>query len=153
MILLFHLFIGAVIAAKIKYLPLVILIAFLGHYFLDLLPHNEYLLENIKKKKWKKSGTDFLKLIIDLTIGLVLILFTHYITRTNYSLIAVSSFFSILPDILLVLREIFPTNKILEKNLAIHKKIHFLKYKKIPLWGRLITQLMIILIGFAVILI
>lgn len=149
MILIFHLVIGAVIATKIKFLPLVILFAFLSHYLLDHLPHTEYLIKNIEKKKWKKSGLDFLKLILDLGIGLILIVFIHYFTKTNYFVLFTAAFFAVLPDILIVLNCFYPNNKILKEHFNFHKKSHFPKNKKISAWTKIFTQLLVILIGFA----
>jgi len=174
MILLFHIFIGAVIATKISYLPFAVLFSFLSHYLLDFLPHNEYLLKNIEKKEWRKSGLDFLKLGIDFSIGLLLVLSVFYTTRTSFLLIIVCSFFSILPDLLLVWNRMFPEKGILLKETSnINQKVHFFKYKKtkapnkLGAWpstknlifsalvsslGKLVTQLLVILIGLVILL-
>ena len=72
MILLTHIFIAAIIAAKIKYWPLALFFALLSHYSLDFLPHNEYLIKNIERKDWKNSEKDFLKIGIDFGIGIIL---------------------------------------------------------------------------------
>ena len=51
MILLVHLLFGAAVGSSVKNLPIAIILAFLGHYFLDLFPHIEYPIENIRKKQ------------------------------------------------------------------------------------------------------
>lgn len=146
-----HLVIGAIIGVKFKFLPLVILFAFLSHYLLDYLPHADYLVENIKKKKWKKSGLDFLKLTLDLGAGLILIMFIHYFTKANYFILFTAAFFAILPD-LTVLNWFCPNNKILEYHSNFHEKIHYSKNpapdEEISVWTKIFTQLLIILIGF-----
>jgi len=153
MILAPHLFIGAVIAAKIKFLPLAILLAFLSHYFLDSLPHTEYLIDNIKGKKWKRSKLDFLKLFLDLAGGAILILIVYCLTKVNCFLLFTAAFFAILPDILIVLNWIFPENSLLKKHFGVHQRIHFPKDKKISREEKIATELLVVIIGFLLLLI
>ncbi len=148
MILTPHLIIGAVIATKINFWPLVILFAFLSHYFLDSLPHAEYLIENIKKKKWEKSRLDFLKLTLDLGVGSILIVFIHYLTKANYFILFTAAFFAILPDILTVLNWLCPNNDILKYHFSFHQKIHFPKNKKLPFCWEILIQIVVIIFGF-----
>jgi len=148
MILSLHLLVGAVIAVKFEFLPLVILFAFLSHYLLDFLPHAEYLIEDLKKKKWEKSRLDFLKLILDLGIGLILIVFIHYLTKANYFILFTAAFFAILPDILTVLSWLCPNNKILKYHFNFHHKIHFSKNKKLPCCWEILIQIAVIIFGF-----
>lgn len=159
MILVFHLFIGAVIAAKIGSLPLVIIFALLSHYFLDIFPHNEYLIENIRQKNWKNSKLDFLKLLLDLIAGVISVFFVRYISGINYYLLFSGAIASIFPDILTVLSFIFPDNITLKRHLYFHhEKIHFLKsreYKSIQngankksfFWKDFLSQGLVVLIG------
>ena len=74
MILLVHILFGAVIGSAIKNIPLAIVLAFLSHHFLDLLPHIEYPIKNIEKKQWRKAMPDILKVILDFSLGILLIL-------------------------------------------------------------------------------
>ncbi len=161
MILFFHLFIGAVIAAKIGFLPLVIVFALLSHYFLDFLPHNEYSIKNIKGRNWKNSKLDFLKLFLDLTTGIFSVFFIQYISKVNYYVIFAGAIASVFPDILTVLNFIFPNNIILKYHIYLHGKIHIFSkyslkpsqnYKKIPLWGYFLSQISVVLIGLLVLL-
>ncbi len=160
MILSLHLLVGAVIAVKFEFLPLVILFAFLSHYLLDFIPHWEYSIENIKKRNWKKSGLDFLKLTLDLGVGSILIMFIHHLTRVNYFILFTAAFFAILPDILTALNWLCPNNKVLKYHFNFHHKIHFpkdpapeqVRYgagKKILLFWRIFSQVLIVIIVIA----
>lgn len=148
MILTPHLIIGAVIAAKISYWPLAIVLAFLSHYFLDFLPHAEYLIKNIKAKRWKKSGPDFLKLMLDLIIGSIFVILIHQITGKNYLILFTAALSAILPDILTVLSWMFTNNIILKKHFNLHQKIHFPRNKKLPCCWGILTQIAVIIFGF-----
>ena len=142
MILLVHLLFGAAIGSAVKNIPLAIILAFLSHYFLDLLPHIEYPIENITNKQWQKAAPDILKVILDFSLGILLII----IFSKNYPIIYVCAFFAILPDGLSFL-ESASKNKILrEHNVFHHEKIHFLKYKKISNFWRISTQVATVLI-------
>jgi len=146
MILTCHLLVGAAIISKIKFLPLAFLLAFLSHYFLDFIPHIDYsskdIYENIYEKKWKKFFPDFLKVILDISLALFLIL----IFSKNQPLIFVGAFLAILTDGLNFLNFIFP-NKILEIHYKLHQKIHYPKSKKISLFWRIFSQVIIVLIA------
>lgn len=155
MILFIHMFIGAVIATKIGFLPLVLVLAFLSHYFLDFLPHNEYSVKNIKERRWEKSTLDFSKLGLDSIIGLILILFIQDLTEINYLVLFVAAFFAILPDVLSVLTYwLFPNNKTLKYHSVFHLNyIHYFKKKKISIFWRIISQILIIFLGFAILIV
>lgn len=140
MILTTHLVAGAVIATKINNPVLGLFLAFLSHYFLDFICHREYNINNIIEKQWKKSRFDFLKVFLDISLGVLLILFFS----KNLSIALLGGFFSILADGFTILNLIF-SNKLLQTHNNFHQKIHFLKYKKIPFGGRILTQLLITL--------
>lgn len=120
MILAIHLIIGAVLMTKIKFLPLAALSAFLSHYFFDCIWHEklEYSILNIKSGKWRESGPDFIKVAIDILIGLLLI----YIFISKEAVLLIGAFFAILPDGLTLLYLLFP-NKLLEAHEKFHKAI------------------------------
>jgi hypothetical protein len=142
MILLVHLLLGALIGQKISNPVLAIILAFLGHYFLDFFPHIEYPIENIKSKNWKKFLPDVFKIFLDFSAGIILI-FTF---SNNNPLVYICAFFSILPDGLTVLHSIFP-NKILEKHSDFHRnQIHFFTHKKIPLFWRIFSQVVAVIL-------
>ncbi|MBU4204673.1 hypothetical protein KKE19_01885 [Patescibacteria group bacterium] len=153
MIFIVHLIIGAAIASKIKFLPLVILLALLSHYFLDSLPHAEYSIKNIKEKKWNKSKLDFLKLTLDLTAGLIIILIVYFTVKINHTILFAACFFAVLPDILVVFNWMFPNNDLLKKHFNFHHRIHFPEDKKIPAREKLIIELLVVLLGFLLLLV
>lgn len=143
MILIPHLLFGAAIASKIEYAPLAIILAFLSHYLLDLIPHAEYPIENIEKKQWRKVLLDVLKVSVDFFLGTLLI----FIFSNNQPIIYVCAFFAILSDGLSLLNSFFP-NRILKMHSDFHrKKIHFLKYKKISIFWRIFSQMIIVAIS------
>jgi hypothetical protein len=145
MILLAHLLFGAAIGSSINNVFLAIVLAFLGHYFLDLFPHIEYNIENIKEKQWRKALPAFLRVFIDFCLGIALI----FIFSNNNPLVYVCAFFSILPDGLSFLYIIWP-NKILGANYKIHTKIHFLKNKKISTFWRIFSQVLAVIISILI---
>ena len=126
MILTPHLLLAAAIASKIKYPPLAIVLAFLSHYLLDLIPHVEYSIDNISEKRWQKSLPDILRVFLDFSLGMLLIL----IFSNNRPIVYTCALIALIPDSLTIINSIFP-NKILKIHNNIHqRKIHFLKYKK-----------------------
>ena len=143
MILLVHMLFGAWIGQKISNLFLAVILAFLSHYFLDLLPHIEYPIENIEKKQWSKAAPDILRVILDFLLGILLItLFSN-----NHPIIYICALFAILPDGFTILSYFFP-NKILEiHNKFHHQKIHFLKDKKISKFWRITSQVTVVIVS------
>ncbi|OGZ84101.1 MAG: hypothetical protein A2599_03815 [Candidatus Staskawiczbacteria bacterium RIFOXYD1_FULL_39_28] len=141
MILLVHMLVGALIGQKTSGLFLAIILAFLSHYFLDLFPHIEYSIKNIKGGLWRKSILDFIKIFLDFLAGLILIFFLSKNYLINYA----CAFFAILPDGLTVLSYLMP-NKILNRHDFFHRKqVHFLKYKKISVFWRISYQAIVII--------
>ncbi|MEK7658407.1 MAG: hypothetical protein AAB352_00900 [Patescibacteria group bacterium] len=142
MILIAHLLLGAVIASKIKYIPLSITLSFLSHYILDAIPHIEYPIENIKNRQWLKAFPDFLRVFLDFSLGILLIL----IFSNSQPIIFIVAFFAVLPDILNILNMIF-RNRLLQIHSNFHEKNHFLKHKKISNLWRISSQIIIIIIS------
>jgi len=143
MILTPHLILGAVIGSKIEYIPLAIILAFLSHYILDLIPHIEYSIKNIEKKQWQKSLPETIKIFLDFALGILLILFFS----DNQPTVFICAFFAISPDGISFLNY-FISNKILKKLSDFHhEKIHFLKNKKISIFWRILSQVLIVLIS------
>ena len=123
MILLVHMLFGAAVSSYIKNPFLAVILAFFSHYVLDLIPHIEYNIENIKKAQWDKSLLDILKVASDFLIGVLFI----FLFLGWQLIIFIVVFFAILPDGLTVLSYFFQ-NKFLELHKKFHqKKIHFLR--------------------------
>jgi hypothetical protein len=142
MILLAHLLLGALIGSKINNIFLAVILAFLSHYFLDLFPHIEYPIENIEKKQWKKALPDVLRVLLDFSIGILLI----SLLSKNQIVVYVCAFFAIAPDGLSLLESI-TGNKILKKHSTIHQeKIHIFKYKKVSSFWRILSQVIAVII-------
>ncbi len=149
MILLVHMLFGAAIGASIHNIPLAIILAFLGHYFLDFFPHIDYSIDNIRDNNWKKSLSDFLKVFLDFSLGVLII----FILSNNTLLIYVCVFVALIPDGLTIISKLFP-NKILALHDKIHGgKIHYLtKQKKFPIFWRIFTQFLAVIISIALLL-
>ena len=126
MILFVHLLFGAAIGNIIQNPVLAIILAFLGHYLLDFIPHIDYPIENIVKKQWSKAIPDFIKVAADIILGLLAIL----LLSKNHPIIYICAFFGILPDGLSLLNRITDIN-ILRKHAVLHQgKLHFFGDKK-----------------------
>ncbi|MEK7562548.1 MAG: hypothetical protein AAB509_02630 [Patescibacteria group bacterium] len=137
MILLIHLILGAAIASHIKIPVLALILAFLSHYFLDFIPHVEYDIKNIKEKHWRKSLPEILKVILDFSLGILLI----FVFSENQPIIYICALAAMAPDGLTFLSALFP-NKILAFHNNIHRKrVHFLKDKKISSFWRILSQI------------
>jgi len=141
MILLAHLIFGALIGQKISNPFLAVILAFLGHYFLDVLPHTEYSIENIEKKQWRRALPDALRVVLDFCLGILLIsLFSK-----NQPIIYMCAFAAVLPDGFTLLNRLLP-NKASEAHGKFHQKTHFLKHKKISVFWRVASQVVVVLI-------
>jgi len=140
MILTCHFLVGALIAAKIKIIPLALLLDFLSHYLLDFIPHIEYSVKNIKEKSWEKSLPDFLKVILDISSGILLI----FILK-NQPIIFLGAFFAVSSDGFSFL-SLISSNHLIKVHQNFHRRIHFLENKKISPFWRIFSQISIILI-------
>jgi hypothetical protein len=142
MILTPHMLLGAAIASKIGYAPLAIILAFLSHYLLDILPHIEYPIKNIQNKQWTKSLPDFIRVFLDFFAGLLII----YFFSGWQIIIFTGALFSILPDAFNFLNLVFQ-NKLLKTHNNFHEKIHFLKNKKISIFWRIVSQVLVVAVS------
>jgi len=138
-----HLLIGAAIATQIHH-PLALVLVFLSHYLLDLFPHWEYHVENIHGKRWSKSYSDFFKVFLDISFGILLIL----LLSKNSFFIFTAALLSILPDAFTFLFFIFPKNKLLEKHFNFHRDINCLCInKKVPPFWGIFSELLIFVLA------
>lgn len=118
--------------------------AFLSHYFLDLLPHHEYSIHNVRQRKWAKAKMDFLKIALDLFFGFSII----FLMSKNFTPAFFGGILGTTADLLTVLFFIFPTNIILAKHHSFHfGKIHSIhspfQKNNFQLFGRFLIQLLI----------
>ena len=154
MIITPHLLFGAAIASQFRNPFLAIVLAFLSHYLLDLIPHNEYPIENIKKKQWRKILPDISMASADFLIGILFI----FIFSSNQPIVYVCALFAILSDGFNLLN-LFSSNIILKVHDNFHhKKIHFLSNRKlaqakmqyevkISFFWRISTQIIVVIIS------
>ncbi len=140
---------GAAIGASIYNIPSAILLAFLGHYFLDFFPHVEYLestensIKNLKTDGLKKNAKDITKVLLDFFLGIILI----FLFSKNQPIIYLCAFVSIIPDGLTVIYNLLP-NKILDLHNKFHKKIHYLtKQKKFSIFWKIFTQVIAVVVS------
>ena len=133
MILLVHLLFGALIGQKIANPFLAIILAFLGHYLLDSIPHVEY-----TKIGSKIGRRDIVLVATDLLTGLLLIA----IFAKHQPIVYICAFFAVLPDILFSLSLILH-NKFLTMHEKIHNGVHFLENKKISKFWRIASQVVV----------
>lgn len=146
MILLVHMLFGAAIGSAIKITPLAIILALTGHYFLDFFPHIEYGIEIKNKKQWREKLASILKISLDLCSGILLI----FVLSKNQPIIYVCAFFAILPDGLTVLSNHVP-NKILSLHNKFHfEKVHWLKNKKISVFWRVASQVLVVILSIII---
>jgi len=146
MILLVHMLFGAAIGSAVANIPLAIILAFLGHYFLDLFPHVEYDIQIKNKKQWREKLISVFKIAADFFSGLLLI----FLFSKNYSTIYVCAFFAMLPDGFTVLNNHL-SNKIFKNHNQFHTGlIHFLKNKKISNFWRILSQVMVVIVSIVI---
>ncbi len=147
MIITCHLLAGVAVATKIKIAPLAFILAFLSHYFLDFIPHREYVAfpKYPLGEKWGMSSINFLKIVIDFLIGISILL----ILSENKILALLGGFFAILPDSDSVAL-IFPSflkNRFFKIHFDFHLRLHFFENKKISLFWRIFSQVLVGLIS------
>src|SRR3989339_522467 len=138
MILLVHIIFGTAVGSLFNNPILGIMMALLSHYFLDLFPHIEYPIDNLKniRTNFKKALPELFYLFIDFALGVLFIF--------------IFTLISIAPDFLTVLSAILP-NKILKIHDIFHRKyIHFLRDKKISNFYRISIQIVIVIISFII---
>ncbi|MFC1629620.1 hypothetical protein ACFL11_00100 [Patescibacteria group bacterium] len=146
MILTAHILTGAAIVTKTQNPFLGLLFAFLSHYLLDFLPHNDYSekLKNIKERRWKKSFFDFSLVILDFSFGVLLV----FLFSKNLFLSLVGGFFAVLPDTFSLLHFLFHKNKLLNKYYIFQKeKLHYFNNKKVSVFWQTLVQASVILIS------
>jgi len=114
--------------------------AFLSHYFLDALLHQDYSIRNIENRLWKKSLPDFSKAFLDIVFGFSMV---FLINGCNIPIL-IAGWLAILPDGFTLLYRIFPNNKLLAGHHKIHSLINTIgENKKIPVLTRIVSQFVV----------
>jgi len=149
MILFPHMLAGALIGSKFENLAIIFAAAVCLHFLLDIIPHWDYL-ENEISEFSKKGFSIFLgKVAIDIILGgfFVWLLFKDF--PVPFRNIVWGAFFGILPDGLVFLNQI-SGKKInwLKKFQAFHHRLHFLleASKKVPLRTGLLLEILTVVI-------
>lgn len=152
MILLVHMVFGTALGYAVyintQSIVLATLFSLLGHYFLDLFPHIEYLESvesSIGKMKFgglQRSLIDMAKVLLDFLLGLLII----FLVSNNNPIIYFYTFITLIPDGLTVVSNLFK-NKVLAGHDWFHQKVHFLKHKKISKVWRISTQVVAVIMG------
>jgi len=136
MILTVHILTGAAILAKTQNPILGFLFAFLSHFVLDTIPHQQYPVNNITGRQWQESKADFLKIVLDLLLGFLIVLFLicfisqgQSFTSEKQLQIFLGGFSGVLADAFTLLYFLFPKIKFLEMFYNFHQKIHIFNFK------------------------
>ena len=124
MIALLHIVIGALLACRIKPPWLALVSAFLSHYVLDLLPHWNYPLLELKRIGFRRAVPELIAGILDVSAGITIV----YFVSRNFFLALLGGIIAMLPDIVTFANTIF-TNPALSRICGISEKIHFPKEK------------------------
>ncbi|MFH1451426.1 MAG: hypothetical protein ABIF89_02345 [bacterium] len=108
MILATHFLAGAAIASKISNPGIALAAALTSHFVLDMVPHDEYPIDNIRDGRWNKSFGDFSRITLDLLFA---ILMTIIFTKSNFFLLLAGTL-AIAPDGISLFLYFFPQSKI-----------------------------------------
>jgi len=145
MILSSHMAMGAVIGAKFNNPWLIVVLGVIFHYVLDIIPHDEYDIEDMKAGKVNRGFLlSSFKVLIDLSVGLGVGIYIYSVSGASFLNIILAMFFSLLPD-LFTLVSFFYKSKFLTGLNKFHQFLHFYKYRKVPYWIRVSTQILVII--------
>ncbi len=158
MILTPHIIVGATIGAKTQNLGLIVILALITHLIMDKIPHYDYDLPAVfrefrKNKKIKPLLSDFVKMAIDVTVGLsltfVVLWYKNFLSFDYLPFILFGIFISILPDIILGCSFLLLSEKMAKKIFNFNHRIFHYKHKekegKITFLG-LATEILVIII-------
>jgi len=148
MILLVHMLFGAAIGSLVRNIPLAIILAFLSHYLLDLFPHNEYPIGVNEKNQFAINLSNILKALTDFALGIIFIfIFYNGSSIKDWTLVYICALTANTPDALALINEKFKFNFLKKHEIFHTKKVHFLKYKKIPTFWRILSQVSIFILA------
>lgn len=124
MTILTHALIGAGLSINQGSLPAGFIISFVSHFFLDGIPHNDYIYFAFNTRNQKKAYASFLSLLI-LILSVFIIMILFLITK-NIAVLT-GAFAAVLPDLLSIY-----SNEIKIKP-TLFDKFHFLLHTKFSL--------------------
>ncbi|MBU1292170.1 hypothetical protein KKH07_01635 [Patescibacteria group bacterium] len=127
MVLTPHMLVGAAVGTQAPNVWVAFLFGLISHYLIDVLPHWDYL-----NKFEITNYKHLIKVFLDLTIGIVLILFLIWFEPQRIIILA-AVFGSLLPDFLNGISMNF-NSKWLRFHFQIHYKIHFLFFNILSFW-------------------
>lgn len=151
MLLTPHALVGVSIGASTDNIPLIIVLAFLSHFILDMIPHFDWGTWH-KEEDFKLELKDYLLVGFD---GLMMILVLNWLWNNNNfdNLMLWGSFSAILVDLIdnvpfwkNWIRNFFPFNKLH----LLHKLVQYRLKLQYWYWG-VITQLIVIVVSLLVI--
>lgn len=154
MILLVHMLFGAALGKLLQSYPAwALLAALLGHYFLDLFPHIEYLtsteesITKLRTTSWRTYLPDAIKAGIDFALGILAIV----LLAGFNPLVLACGLIGVLPDIMTIITHLWP-NHLLNRHHEIHGgPIHYLtKQKNFPVYWKIATQAIATLISITI---
>lgn len=135
MILTPHLIVGAAIGQSMPESYWIIPAAFFSHYFLDAIPHWEYLDQRFRLKEAA------LKIALDLLVGLGLILIFFDFSWWVW----LGVFFAGLPDLPNLLYSFWKENWFLKKYFAMNDLVHF--FYPAPVVLGVFTQILVVVLA------
>ena len=129
--------------------PIAALLGFLSHLVLDVFPHAEYKIENLKKGNIdKKFFGDLSRVFLDALIGLSLVAYLSW-GKEDFLYIMTGVVFGIFPDFMSFLGFIFK-NEFFKKFMNFHEKIHVFKYKNVWPPLRVLSQVFIFILAIII---
>lgn len=144
MILSVHILAGAAVATKTQNPLLGIFFALISHYLLDIPPHKEYSIENIKKRNWKNSYLDFLKVFLDIFSAFLII----FVIKGNSFMPYLGGLIAIIPDSMTLFYIIFSNNKLAKNHFYYHNKLNKIGEKiKSPLFWKIFSQAIVVILA------
>lgn len=150
MILTPHILVGAAIASKTSNPVLGLTLAFLSHYLVDAIPHTDYAIAHVTRRKINFSAfKEFFLALSDIVGGLILVYLLVSRNGHDQLYLLMGGFAAALPDSIHASSYVFPPRiiKILNVGHTLHSK-----YKNPPIFLGVLTQVGIIIISTLVLL-
>ncbi|EKD55958.1 MAG: hypothetical protein ACD_58C00327G0002 [uncultured bacterium] len=149
MLLTPHVLVGASIGALTDNLALIILLAFVSHFVLDMLPHADWGMWHSYEKNFKLTLKDYILVAIDI-LGVLIFTYVLWNNADRNNNILIGAFFAILVDLIDNVpfwKNYFRKLPIFSQMHQLHVRIHYQLDKKYWIWG-VVTQIIIIAICF-----